>query len=68
LPTFDAGPLTFDAFSSDVKVQVEAEDTTMMQQLKSEDFVCFRSFSFLTQMCSVVTSAISPIFVLPFGV
>lgn len=28
-----------DAFFSDVKVQVEAEDTAMMQQLKSDDFV-----------------------------
>lgn len=30
-----------DAFFSDVKVQVEAEDTAMMQQLKTDDFVCF---------------------------
>lgn len=56
----DVGELNFDALSSDVKVQVEAEDASMMQQLKSEDFVCFSAFLSLTQMCSVETSAISP--------
>ena len=32
--------LLFSLFS-DVKVQIEAEDASMMQQLKAEDFVCF---------------------------
>jgi hypothetical protein len=38
-----------DAFFSDVKVQVEAEDTAMMQQLKSDDFVILLA---LVHMCS----------------
>jgi hypothetical protein len=29
---------------SNVKVQIEAEDVSMMQQLKAEDFVCFSIF------------------------
>jgi hypothetical protein len=52
--------LTFDAFSSDVKVQVEAEDTAMMQQLKPDDFVCFRlSVPFDTYIRAVVNSPFS---------
>jgi hypothetical protein len=52
--------LTFEAFFSDVKVQVEAEDTAMMQQLKPEDFVCFTAFLSLAHICTVVNSPFSP--------
>lgn len=38
--------LLFSLFS-DVKVQIEAEDASMMQQLKAEDFVCFGAFLYL---------------------
>jgi hypothetical protein len=42
-----SGILVFSLFS-DIKVQIEAEDVSMMQQLKAEDFVCFSILLFLT--------------------